>query len=87
MVETMDPEIAAEFQTILKREVLSDPTHAQQKKDLLDALQVHKHSLAHVALQEGLVDPTQARKDTRREDLVLNGVYFSAQAKVIFAAM
>jgi hypothetical protein len=52
----------------LKKMCMSD-----KKLDFLDALHCYRETLDNIPLREGSVDPFQTRKDTQRENVVLNG--------------
>ena len=46
---------------------------SEKKVDFLDALHCYRNVLDCIPLPEGSVDPFQTRKDTIRENVVLNG--------------
>jgi hypothetical protein len=61
----------------------------QTKHDFLDSLFQHQGVLDCIPLPESSVHSAQARKDILRENIVLNGVQFSGEAKAesFFAAL
>ena len=54
------------------REMIS----TSKRVDFIDALHAFAEELSHVPLSELVADPTQARKDSGRDNIVLNGVQF-----------
>jgi hypothetical protein len=53
-----------------------------KKIDFLDALHSFRGALRAIPLPASAVDPAQARKDTLRENIVLNGVQFNGESKM-----
>eukprot|EP00937_MAST-01D_sp_MAST-1D-sp2_P003265 g3265.t1 len=61
---------------------LRDIVKTAKRIDFLDALHHFRGALQCIPLPESKVDAQQARKDTRRENVVLNGVQFMGESKM-----
>ena len=69
----VDPIVEQALKSIIK---------TAKRIDFLDALHHFRSSLQCIPLPESVVDAEQARKDTRRENVVLNGVQFVGESKM-----